>query len=274
MSEIEFSFKEFCNLDKSSEADYLIQSMDVMLTLESVQKIKQESITLLNLRLGDSVLEVGCGFANDMQLISERVSNTGTVVAIDTSQRMLNMASERWNKPNIKYQLMNAEDIQYLDNHFDAVHADRLLVSHANYDEIFHEMLRVTKKGGQISLIDVDAKTIAITPNNEVGNIVLKQLLNSFVNPNMGRNLASLFYDHGLEDVRIKTNLVTIDSFSQLEKIFNFEKILQSCIKAGEILHNEAEGWLALMKDASRKKLFFYCITFFTVIGKKPLLTK
>lgn len=265
----EFQFKEFCALDSSPDADYLIESMEVMLTLESIQRIKEESISLLNLKSGDTALEVGCGFANDVEIISKNIGNDGQVIAIDSSEKMLQKAKTIRKGNNVTYQYMNAATIKYPDRHFSCVHADRLLVSHQNYDEIFKELYRVTQKGGAISLTDVDASTIIITPYTEITKKILHQLLASFVNKEMGRQLVTLFDKYDMKDITVKTNLSKITEFNVLNKIFDFDKIIQTCINNKTISPQEGSAWIESMHSASKENKFHYCITFFTVCGIK-----
>ncbi|HVV67624.1 MAG TPA: methyltransferase domain-containing protein [Gammaproteobacteria bacterium] len=264
-----FKFKEFCSLDDSPIADYLIKSMDIMLSLASIQQIKKESINLLNLKPGQKVLEAGCGLSNEVELMAGMVGEEGRVIAIDTSHRMLEIAKSRVKSTNIIFQNMPVEAIEYPDNFFSACHADRLLVSHQNYDEIFVEMLRVLKPGGNISITDVDASTLVITPYTSTTKIVIDQILSSFVNPTMGRKLLNIFSLHNLHDIKIRVNLSTIEDFKTLEKIFDFHAILKSCVKEGKLSEQDVNFWYDLMEMASQKKRFLYCITFFTVSGIK-----
>jgi ubiquinone/menaquinone biosynthesis C-methylase UbiE len=266
----EFKFEEFCNLDESLDADYFMRSMDVMLSFEEIQKIKQESVDFLEIMPGDRVLEVGCGTANDVLLMAKAVGENGQVIAIDSSRKMLDEAKHRIHVKNIHYIQMSAECIQYPDHYFSAVHADRLLVSHENYNDIFREILRVTKPGGIISITDVDAETIVIAPDSHNTRVVLKQILSSFVNPNMGRNLPALFTLHELSLVQIKLNLLTIRDFTTLKKIFDFDRILLNCIKRDFLSVDAADNWLEQMEESHYKQQFLYCVTFFTVVGKKP----
>jgi len=266
---LNFKFEEFCNLDESPEASYLIESMKTMTSLESVQKIKRQSLSLLNLSKCDNVLEAGCGFSNDAEILAEIVGNEGSVVGIDISEQMLKKAIKNKKHNNIEYKLMNAEKINYPSHYFCAAHADRLLVSHRNYENIFIEMKRVVKQNGTLCFTDVDAKTISITPCLSINTIILDKILECFVNQDMGRKLANLFIDHNFADIQIITNLSEINDFNILKNIFNFDKILDSCITEGSLTITQKNDWMDEMDYYSQKGNFLYCVTFFTVAGKK-----
>ncbi len=101
--EAQFHFKEFTNLDNGKNADFLIHSMDVMNSLESIQKIKTKAIASMNLQSGDIILEAGCGHGSDAEKIAGEIGNSGKVLAIDNSQRMINEANRRSTHANVKW---------------------------------------------------------------------------------------------------------------------------------------------------------------------------
>jgi ubiquinone/menaquinone biosynthesis C-methylase UbiE len=266
----EFQFVEFCNLDNSPDAEYLIESMDVMSALPSIKAIKQEAINMLDLMSGDNVLEAGCGNSIDVNLIYQKVGQTGKVIGIDASQKMIEIAKARTSSENIIFLNMDAANIGFPDEFFNACHADRLLISHANYKEIFTELIRVVKKGGRVCIVDVDALSICISPEITHTDVILNKALSSFVNVKMGRRLLNLYVSNYLKNIKIKTNLCEITNFYQLNQIFDFSKIIKSCIDEGTLTQGDADLWINNMIKYSDNSNFYYCVTFFTLSGIVP----
>lgn len=265
-----FRFKEFSSLDTSSEADYLISSMDVMLSLNSIQAIKQRAIAAMQLKVGATALEVGCGTGEDAERLGEWVGETGTVVAIDISQRMLAEAKRRSKLANIEYRIGDANHLDFLDNTFSGCHADRLLVSHDNYCTFLKEIVRVVKPGGVICFTDVDALSIILTPYNATTKIILEQLHQSFVNLTIGRLLPELFVQQGLQNIIIIPETSMIRCFTTLSKIFQFPSVVQEAVKQGKLTEKAAKQWFIDMYKAEQEGYFLYCITLFTVLGYVP----
>ena len=111
-----FHFRSFSNLDINKQADFFINSMDVMSSLETIQAIKNRAITKMDLQIGDQVLEVGCGHGEDAEKIANIITEKGRVFAIDSSIRMINEAKKRSTHNNVIYSLMRAEDLKFQDN--------------------------------------------------------------------------------------------------------------------------------------------------------------
>lgn len=266
-----FHFKEFGHLDNSLDADYLINSMDVMSSLPCIKSIKKRALETMELKYGDNILELGCGHGEDAEAIGKLIGNAGSVVAIDLSQRMINTAQERSKQNNVKYIVGDAEFLNYTNQTFSACHADRLLVSHHNYQQVFKEITRVLKPNGMVCLTEVDALSIIIYPYNDITKIILDQLCSSFVNPYIGRMLPKLFIEHGLKNITVIPQNSMIQSLKTLRQIFQFDKIAKEAIKKGVLTKLAAEQWINNMKKADEEGKFLYSVTFFTVLGILPI---
>lgn len=265
-----FHFKEFTNLDTSQDADFLINSMDVMSSLESIQAIKQQALDSMCLRPGDYVLEIGCGHGEDAEALGAVVGNTGSVLAVDISQKMIDEAKRRSTQANVEYLRADANHLPYSDHIFSACHADRLLVSHEDYKTLFQEIIRLIKPDGVVCFTDVDALSIILTPFNSVTRIILEQLHRSFVNPYMGRILPELFIEQGLREIRVFPETTMLQSFETLCEIFQFSQVAATAIKEGKLTRESSAQWFKTMYQAEKEGNFLYCINFFTVLGKIP----
>jgi ubiquinone/menaquinone biosynthesis C-methylase UbiE len=265
-----FHFKGFSNLDASEDANFLVNSMDIMYSLESIKIIKKRALESMCLSPGDRILEVGCGHGEDAEALGLIVGNTGSVLAIDISQRMIEEAKKRSKQMNVEYLKDDARNLPYLDHTFSACHADRLLVSSENYRELFQEVVRLVRPGGIICFTDVDALSIILAPFNPATNAILDQIHKSFVNPYMGRILPELFTEQGLTEVRILPEVAMIRSFETLSEIFQFSRIAETAINEGTLTREIAAEWFRSMYQGEKEKTFLYCITFFTVVGKVP----
>ena len=261
-----FHFKAFCNLDDSPDADFLIHSMDVMSSLPCIQWIKNQAIDSMLLKKGDRILEVGCGQGADTEKIAEKIT-PGVVTAIDLSQRMISEAKKRTQFPNVIYQVADIFQLEH-QAYFSACYADRLLVSHADYQDIFSKIMQLVKPKGKICITDVDALSIMILPYNSVTQLIISQILKAFVNPDMGKKLPALFYGNNLKNIHIRKNISSIKDFSVLSQIFQFPVILKELINEEIITQQQASDWVKIAHEASRNGTFLYTVTFSTAIGE------
>jgi ubiquinone/menaquinone biosynthesis C-methylase UbiE len=75
------------------------------------RRFREKIAAAANLQRGDRVLDVGCGTGTLAALMAQRVGETGEVVGIDLSPRMLAVARRKANLPQLTLRRGNAEAI-------------------------------------------------------------------------------------------------------------------------------------------------------------------
>ena len=266
-----FHFKSFSNLDSSPSADFLINSMDVMMKLSCIETIKRRALKAMYLKSGDKVLEIGCGHGEDAEILGKLVGRKGSVVAVDISHRMIEEAKKRSLQANVEYLTADVTKLPYADHTFSACHADRFLVSCSDLKSSVKAILRLIKPGGTLCFTDVDALSIVLAPYGRITQIMLEALHKSFVNPYIGRILPQIFIEQGLQNIVIIPEISIIRSFDTLCKIFQFSLLAEGAIKQGKLTPLEVKQWFEELREAEEKGTFLYCIKLFTVLGSIPL---
>ncbi|MCA9478520.1 MAG: class I SAM-dependent methyltransferase [Nanoarchaeota archaeon] len=98
-----------------------------------------------------SLLDAGTGTGENLQYISQEY----VVEACDINKDMLKEARNRYqDKKNITFTKADLRHLPYPDQSFDAVVCSYALSGSANYLKAFQELIRVTKKGGFIGVLD------------------------------------------------------------------------------------------------------------------------
>lgn len=93
---------------------------------------------------GKKALEIGCGTG----LFTAKVARSGAdITAVELSPDLIEVAREKNNSGNIKYLVMNVEELDFPDNSFDCVYGSSVL-HHMNLQKVLPETLRVLKPGG------------------------------------------------------------------------------------------------------------------------------
>ncbi|HEV2614879.1 MAG TPA: methyltransferase domain-containing protein [Gammaproteobacteria bacterium] len=266
----EFDFKDFGNLDLSEDADYLVDSMDELYDLEGIQGIKERAIQNLKVAPGDKVLELGCGLGHDAETFGELVGPTGSVIAIDSSQKMLARAQRKSQHKNVSYVHANASSLNYPDKSFDICHADRVLISQPDPWHVLQEAIRLLKPHGKLSVTDCDFGSIVIHPFDEKITPILKDRLQAItLHPLIGRELYQKFHDHGLINIAVTPEPYIVQSFNKLNTMIDVPRILKDLCVLEKVTQAEMEKQLALFNEAEKNKMFLYAIIFFTVQGEK-----
>jgi len=88
-------------------------------------------------------------------MIAEEIGSDGEVVGVDLSENMLKKAEKR-REDNIRFCYSNAEEIPYADGYFDRASVTFGLheMPHPVRMNVLHEMRRVLKPGGKITVLD------------------------------------------------------------------------------------------------------------------------
>jgi SAM-dependent methyltransferase len=123
--------------------------------------VRQRAVVLaaLDLRAGESALDVGAGPGFLAQQMAVQVEPAGRVCGIDISDDMLAIAAQRVTEPgSAPLELVNGgvETIPYGDATFDAVVATQVLEYVVDLPHALREMHRVLRPAGRVVIVDTD----------------------------------------------------------------------------------------------------------------------
>lgn len=107
--------------------------------------------TLQKVRSSDKVLDLGCGYGR----VTERlVEKSGEIIGIDISKESIELAVQLFSSENIRFHVMNANNLKFDDGTFDVTLCLQNGISAFKLEPeaLVKESLRVTKKGGLLLL--------------------------------------------------------------------------------------------------------------------------
>ena len=85
----------FSHVDADPEAAALIAALDEQASLPAIQRLRATAAELLRPRLGDRLLDVGCGTGEVVRALAGLVGAHGIVVGVEPSATMLDEARRR-----------------------------------------------------------------------------------------------------------------------------------------------------------------------------------
>lgn len=116
------------------------------------RKIFMEQIKELLARMQKPrILDVGTGVGNFIAMLLENLPEGASIVGIDQSQRMIDIAKKQFQEyPQVSFQMMDGESMDFPEESFDVVCLSNSLHHLGNPEQVFSEMKRVLKQDGYI----------------------------------------------------------------------------------------------------------------------------
>jgi arsenite methyltransferase len=107
---------------------------------------------------GDTVIDLGSGAGNDCFVARAITGETGKVIGIDFTDKMIEKArinAEKLNYRNVEFRMGDIENMPVAGNVADVVISNCVMNLVPNKKQAFAETFRVLKKGGHFSISDI-----------------------------------------------------------------------------------------------------------------------
>ena len=233
-------------------------------------------LAMANVPADGVVLDVGTGTGIVALGVAAGLGPAGKVVGIDLSDGMLATAEQKAKRTGLgdrtEFIRMDAEDLSFADNSFDACHMERLLQvipSSTSPKSVMVEAIRVLKPGGRLVAADTDWATASVNYHD----VQLERKLMSFfaqkMRPNgfAGRQLFPIMHDLKLENIEIEVFPLIQTNFSETP----FGAWLQGeAVKNGIARHKQMDQWVNTLQQQSNNGSFFGIVNMVVISAAKP----
>jgi SAM-dependent methyltransferase len=228
---------------------------------------KRRTVELLDPQPDDRYLEVGMGTGTDALACAERFGVD--VVGADSSSVMVEEARRRGLREAV---VADAHALPFASDSFDGAWADRVFQHLADPVAALGEMVRVTKPGGRIVVVDPDYGTQAVDiPDQELAQRVLRYRADRALrNGRLAHQMGRLFVRAGLTDVRVEAVPIVLRDPTALDNMMGLRDWASFAHEQGLIEEGEVSAWETSLDEAAAAGWFLYAFSLFITAGRKP----
>jgi demethylmenaquinone methyltransferase/2-methoxy-6-polyprenyl-1,4-benzoquinol methylase len=133
--------------------------MNEVMTAGLHHQWRRRAADLARLAPGARALDVATGTGDLALELARRVAPGGTVVGVDFSERMLELAREKASDVPVRFEAANALALPYEDDSFDAATVGFGARNFSDLPQGLSEMARVVHPGGRVVVLEITTPT-------------------------------------------------------------------------------------------------------------------
>lgn len=245
-------------------------------SVQPMAHIKQTSVELLALKAGQRALDLGCGAGMNAIAMGRLVGPSGEVHAVDYDEAMVTRARLHAEAGGVSawvtHHHASASALPWPTNFFDASRSELVFQHLFDPEAAFDELIRVTKPGGRLVVIDGDWATFTIDSDETdlERRLVQFHAAHMMNNPFSGRRLRRMFTQRGLSDLAIDVRPLIVADVGAARQMMRLDQLARETLAAGVIDPSEAQRWEASLVRASDSGAFFASVNMVLVSGRLP----
>jgi ubiquinone/menaquinone biosynthesis C-methylase UbiE len=260
----------FSDVD-AAHGDEMVETLDDIARRPAVQRLKAEAMRLLAPRVGQRLLDVGCGTGEDVRRLATIVGERGVVIGVDPSETMIREARRRagGRALPVAFRLGDATALDLPDASVDGVRCERVFQHLYAPETAMAEIARVTKPGGRVVVVDTDWGMHAVHgADPDLTERILDLWRQYIANARSGRRLPALFAaaDVAVDEVVSETY---VDTAAEQAAAPPFTFMADAAAAAGVVTMDEAAAWLLQLEAAAERQEFLWAFTMFAVGGHR-----
>lgn len=273
MPEIRANHGSWAAIDATDHPGFFIQFLDASrAAVNAVAAADPKTyFAYLEVGPGQRVLDAACGLGDLTRILAEIVAPDGEAVGVDFSDAMVMEARRRAEDSGlpVRFERGDIMALDLPDESFDRARAEQVLQHITSPEAAIAELVRVTRPGGLVAVMEPDWDTLVIDADNLAMSRAFTHYNSSVVirHGAIGRRLVSLFRDAGLVNVAVTPSVVTPPYPVVREHI---ESNVRNAEAIETMPESELEAWLRDLDARYKEERFFAAFSYFRVVGRVP----
>lgn len=261
----------FAQLDQipSATASLALAALQRAAISEQMQRVRQSATSALTPTPGQRLLDAGCGLGEVARDLAGLVAPGGSVLALDASTTVLQAARQRHDGSAVSYVQGDLAALDLPDDAFDGVRAERVLQHLTDPDRAVAELVRVTRPGGRVCLVDTDWESLTADGIPDALIAELRALFfGRFVlhHRDMGRTLRRRLVRAGVTGVSaVPLTLSWVDPESAALVLPLFDR--RAARQTEQVPADLAERWFTAVDQAVARDELLVALTMWVVAG-------
>lgn len=250
----------------------LLGALDAMAAHPEIGRVRQAALDALRPAPGQYLLDAGSGLGEVARGLAAGGGATGQVVALDVSTATVAAAEARHDGSAVHYVTGDVAKLNFPDATFDGVRSERVLQHVSDPDAVIAELIRVTRPGGRICLVDTDWDSLAFdgVPDDLTAAVIahFSEWVIRRDGRRMGRTLRGRLVRAGLTDLSatpVTCVFTDPDSAAVVLPMVNPKVPPEAGFLPGPI----RQPWFAAIDDAGRRGDFLAVLTIWVAAGTR-----
>jgi SAM-dependent methyltransferase len=268
-----FDVRDFQAVDASATEPDLVAHLRSSAALEDVARARAELRTVLGVRRGARLLDIGCGLGDEVVAVARHAGPGGLVVGVDASSALLARAQARARDAGVTahFVLADAHDLPLPDAFFDAVRIERTLQHVADPDAVLAEAARVLAPGGTLGVCEPDWGATTVRGGDPAVCAAIARTLGGGVrNRRIGLELPQRLERAALAVTLVRPGTVQLADLQTAYEVLRLDDAVGAAI-AGGLDATAGREWLADLPRCAAGGGFEITLHGYLAAARRPL---
>ena len=247
--------------------------LDRQYAAPSLAEQRRRALEAMALQAGQTALDIGCGPGYLTLEMAQQVSKQGRVIAVDTSQPMLDVARARCSGlKQIEFHLADAAALPCPDASIDVAAAVQVYLFAPDLGVVVRELARVLRPGGHAVVIDTDWDSVVWhSSDRDRMERLLAVWTRRYVNARIARLLPGALRRSGLKVEHADAiALVELDPGETTYSGSQATELARYVVSTGGIPATEATAWQEDLRSLAAQGEYFFSLNRYVFVASKP----